>query len=157
MILQQMTQSGPQKMFYDLLAIGLGGFLGAITRYLLSSWMSQRFAEFEPSGTLLVNVLGCLIIGILWGMSSVTWIHNGRFGLFLMTGFLGSLTTFSTFGYQTMLLWKQGQATTALINITANLIIGLAAVWIGFLTTSNLYPQQPTTAPTETTISNPDE
>jgi len=117
------------------LAVGAGGFLGAVSRYLLNGWMHRKFPGFLPAGTLLVNVIGCLAIGVLMGL-----VIERRLGpehelirVLLITGFLGSLTTFSTFAYETVELIQEDQWRPAIVNVSSNLVLGLAAVWLGRL------------------------
>lgn len=117
----------------QVLAVGLGGFIGAIARYTLTGLMQQRFRAFLPAGTLLVNALGCLVIGILmeFVIERESFSETGR--LFLITGILGSLTTFSTFGYETVELMRESEMRLAFWNVAANVCIGFSAVWIGRL------------------------
>lgn len=126
------VEQATPAFWLQLLAIGTGGAAGAVSRYLLSAFIERRFAEFPPAGTLVVNVLGCLLIGILAGIvlsvpEFPIWVRAT-----LITGFLGSLTTFSTFGYQTLVLLEKGQVVAALGNVLANVLIGLAAVSLGY-------------------------
>ena len=96
----------------NLLAVGLGGFLGAIARYTMGGFVDARLNTRFPWGTLAVNVLGCLLIGLLLGLVSgrgqLSISESTR--LFLVTGFLGSMTTFSTFGHETIELIQQDNA-----------------------------------------------
>jgi len=119
-----------------LLLVALGGALGSLTRYAMSEWFVRRF----PAGTLAANVIGCLLIGLVMGISiDRPWpSHNAR--LFLVTGFLGGLTTFSTFGWQTFSLAEKNDFLLAIVNIVLNLVIGLIAVAIGFQTAGLLSP-----------------
>jgi CrcB protein len=115
----------------SLLAVGLGGFVGAICRYSLTGWMQLRFPAFRPAGTLLVNVLGCLLIGLLMGLvthKQTTLSEPLR--LFLITGILGSLTTFSTFGYETVELLREHELRLAAWNVAANMLLGFTAVFL---------------------------
>lgn len=116
----------------NLLAVGCGGFLGAIARYAISGLLQKRFPHFTPAGTLAVNVLGCLIIGVLMAVITSRPNFPPKVQLFLVTGILGSLTTFSTFGYETVELLREQSYRTALWNVTANLALGLPAVWLGW-------------------------
>jgi fluoride exporter len=114
-------------MWMRLLTIALGGALGALARYAVSEWFVRRF----PAGTLLVNVVGCLLIGLVMGISiERAWLsHNAR--LFFVTGFLGALTTFSTFGWQTYSLAEKQDFLLAGLNVALNVVLGLVAVAIG--------------------------
>ena len=116
-------------MFKTLAFVALGGSLGAVSRYLLGLLARAWWGESFPHGTLLVNVLGCLIIGILAGVG----LKHVSLPLqqFAIVGVLGSLTTFSTFGHDTLDLFQR-QPLLALGNIGANVIAGLAAVALGF-------------------------
>jgi len=114
-----------------LLAVGLGGFLGAILRYWLSSVLLERFRGAFPLGTLAVNVLGCFAIGVLWGWVEEQRALSEHARLFLSVGLLGGLTTFSTFGLETVTLWRDGEESLALGSIAANLSLGLGAVVLG--------------------------
>lgn len=115
----------------QILAVGLGGFVGAIARYSLTGLMQRKFPAFLPAGTLAVNVLGCLIIGVLMGLvidrESIP--HTVR--LFLITGILGSLTTFSAFGYETFELMREGDMRLAFWNVLGNVCLGFVAVAAG--------------------------
>jgi fluoride exporter len=119
----------------NLLTVGCGGFVGAIVRYGLTGLLQKKFPQFTPAGTLAVNVLGCLIIGGL--MAAVTLRPNfpPSLRLFLVTGLLGSLTTFSTFGYETVELLREEDYRKAAWNVAANLLLGLPAVWLGWTAT----------------------
>ncbi|MEO1368114.1 MAG: fluoride efflux transporter CrcB [Acidobacteriota bacterium] len=113
----------------QLLWIGFGGFFGAIARHVLSTWV-QRWAPLAfPLGTLAVNVVGCFALGVL-----MAWLERGAPpGLrpALGVGFLGALTTFSTFGYETLELLRKGEALLAAASVGANVVVGLGAVWLG--------------------------
>ena len=115
----------------QMLMVGLGGFFGAISRYWVSGWIQRRFGEGFPLGTLVVNLLGCFLIGLMMHLVLTRdWISpNQRF--LLVVGFLGSLTTFSTFGYETLLLLDEGRPTAALGYVGLNCIVGMAAVMAG--------------------------
>ena len=115
----------------ELLAVGAGGFAGAIARYTLSGEVHRRYGGTFPLGTLAVNLLGCLLIGLLASLVETRQLLSPRARLVLMVGFLGSLTTFSTFGYETLALLRQGALVRAAANAAGNLLCGLAAVWLG--------------------------
>ncbi|QDT64821.1 Putative fluoride ion transporter CrcB [Calycomorphotria hydatis] len=114
-----------------VIAVAVGGALGAVTRYGVSLWVTKRFPEYAPLGTLIVNVAGCLLIGVLGTLVARDNL-SPSLKLFLVTGCLGSLTTFSTFGYETLEYALERQRWDyAAANVALNLLIGLAAVWIG--------------------------
>ena len=116
-----------------LLVIGCGGFIGAIARYGLSGWVSRCAKDFFPAGTLVVNVLGCFAIGLLMCLVKEKELLSPHARLFLMAGFLGSFTTFSTFGYETFDLLRAGNYHLAILNSVANVLLGLGAVSLGWL------------------------
>ena len=113
----------------ELIGVLIGGALGAGVRYLLSEQSQRWFGNYFPYGTLIVNVSGCLILGGLfgWGMDHM----SPTVQKLLITGFLGSLTTFSTFGLETYMSWEKGEWFLGIIDIVSNLVLGLLAVWIG--------------------------
>jgi CrcB protein len=115
----------------NILYIGIGGFFGAIARWGLSGLPYKWLDSIFPWGTLLVNVLGCLLIGALMFLVEDRRMLAPQAQMLLITGFLGSLTTFSTFGYETMRLMDNGIG-AMLANIGANCALGLAAVWLGW-------------------------
>jgi len=121
---------------WQVVAVGTGGALGAICRFAVNGWAQRQFPTFAPAGTLIVNVVGCLAIGI-----AMAFVHDERtwftkeWQAFVVTGVLGGLTTFSAFGLQTVELALEQQLRASLINVAANLVLGCAAVWIGLTAT----------------------
>ena len=119
-------------MLTQIALVGLGGFLGSIGRYLLSLLVTQwGGATRFPVATLVVNVVGCLVIGALSGFATRAEFLTPALRLFLFTGLLGGFTTFSAFGYETFLLGKASLGAMALANIAAQIVLGLGAVWLG--------------------------
>lgn len=121
-----------------LLAIGVGGALGALARYAVSGWAQRLAASPFPVGTLTVNVLGCFIIGGIMSMVENSQLFSANARLFLTIGFLGSLTTFSTVGYETFSYLRTGEPRMALLNAAANLAVGLVAVAAGWMAAAAL-------------------
>lgn len=115
----------------DLLAVGLGGMIGSVARYLLSGWVLHRAGGDFPLGTLAVNSLGCLAIGVLAGLAERYHTLTPSTRIFLITGILGGFTTFSAFGLETVALLRRGVLYPAGLNIIANVALGILAVWIG--------------------------
>ena len=116
-----------------IVMVGIGGFTGAICRYLVyEATLILYKGAWLPLGTLTVNILGCFIIGLLGGMSETREIFTPEIRAFLFVGFLGGFTTFSTFGYEIFFLVRNGQTGAALANLGLQIILGLTAVWAGF-------------------------
>ena len=117
--------------------IGLGGFFGAISRYLLSGWMQQHFFPNYPIGTLTVNVLGSFLIGFL---ALFLQEHaDVAYRMVIVTGFLGALTTFSTFSYESVMLLQSGAYVKALSSILLNLTLTLTATTLGIFLYKRLF------------------
>ena len=116
-----------------ILLVGVGGFFGAGMRYVVTNWVQDFFHVLSlPYGTLTVNLLGCLIIGLLGGLSESRNLLNQEARALLFIGVLGGFTTFSTFGYETVQLLRDGQSLAAFSNIGLQVCMGLVAVWIGY-------------------------
>ena len=116
-----------------LLVVGSGGFLGAILRYLIGGLLqSVCGGSLYPYGTLGVNVLGCVSIGLLVGFSESKMVFTPEVRLFLLVGLLGGFTTFSTFGYETFALMRNSQNLAAMMNVLLNVLVGVSAVFAGF-------------------------
>jgi CrcB protein len=113
-----------------LLLVGAGGFLGAALRFVAGLLALRYLPSGFPYGTFLVNVTGCFAIGIL-----AAHFDQGRAGLFprlfWMTGVLGGYTTFSSFGYETLALVRDGNVAGAWVNVVGQVTLGLLAVWAG--------------------------
>ena len=115
-----------------ILLVGIGGFIGSILRYVLSGLVHEwtRRDDF-PVGTLAVNVLGCFVIGLLSQLAEARGAFTPETRAFVIIGILGGFTTFSSFGNETMNLWRDAENGLALLNIGAQLVLGLGAVWLG--------------------------
>lgn len=113
--------------------VGLGGMLGSIARYFISTTVAQLFTKaLLPYGLITVNVLGCLIIGYVAGLIELKHGLRPEVVLFIMVGFLGGFTTFSSFGLETFTLLKQQHIYTALLDVLLQVGFGTLAVAIGF-------------------------
>jgi CrcB protein len=115
-----------------ILFVGIGGFIGSVLRYAVSGYAQNwtRSVDF-PYGTLTVNVVGCLMIGFLSQLAEARGVFSAESRAFIFVGVLGGFTTFSTFGNETMNLWRAGEIFAALANIAAHVVCGLGAVWLG--------------------------
>ena len=115
-----------------IIAIGLGGAFGSIMRYLVSGWV-QRMANIPfPVGTLSVNIIGSLVLGLLTGLGENAGVFSPTTRAFLLIGLLGGFTTFSTFAYETTALTRDSQFLAALINIITQVTTGFIAAWLGY-------------------------
>lgn len=119
-------------MIKYIIAVGIGSCIGGIGRYLLTQFVQNKFSTYYPYGTFVVNVVGCLLIGIAFGYAersgaAVAW------KLFVITGILGGFTTFSSFSNETITLLKTGHMTTALLYVFLSLALGLLATYAGVI------------------------
>ncbi len=112
----------------QLLLVGLFGAFGAVSRYVLSAWGLRVFGDAFPLGTLAVNVIGCGLIGVLFQVDESMRLISSEWRVAIAAGFLGGLTTFSSFGLETVRLVELGRHSVAVTNVLANLVLGLAAV-----------------------------
>lgn len=115
-----------------LLFIGLAGLLGTLSRYFLSGWAARKFGETFPMGTLLVNLIGCFLIGFLFYLMQERFLVNQTLRTIILIGFLGGFTTFSSFGMQTFTLLRDGEFGFAVLNIVVSNVGGLILVWAGY-------------------------
>jgi len=113
--------------------VAIGGGIGSVTRYLTSVWAAGRFGADFPYGTLIVNIIGCFLIGLFMVLATEKISLPNHWRLMIASGFLGGLTTFSSFGYETLKLVQDGALAPALQNVAANLISGLIATWLGII------------------------
>lgn len=117
-----------------LSAIALFGALGCLSRYLLSNWVLERAGSGFPYGTLAVNLVGAYLIGLImeFAIRSTQLSPTLRTGIVI--GFLGGLTTFSTFSYETFRLLESGRVITAFVNVLGSVLVCLVFTWLGILT-----------------------
>lgn len=119
-------------MVIRILCVGMGGFLGAILRYAISGQVQNWSKSIDfPYGTLVVNILGCLMIGLLSYLSETRGLFSAEVRLFVFIGILGSFTTYSTFSNEAVTLLGDGKHLAALAYIGGHLFLGLGAVWLG--------------------------
>ena len=113
--------------------VGSGGFIGALARYGVGGLVHRQLPlAIFPYGTLLVNLLGCLLIGLLAGLVESRQLFGSQFRQFAMIGILGGFTTFSTFGFETVAMLRDADYVRAGANIAVNVIAGLTLVWLGY-------------------------
>lgn len=123
-------------MFKLMMLAGAGGFIGTCCRYLTNRLYLAYFKTTLPVATFTVNILGCLILGLILGLMNKTGIVNPKINAFLVVGFCGGFTTFSTFSYETFSLGMNGETLISLLYVAGSIIIGLVAVWIGLMMTN---------------------
>jgi len=117
----------------EILLVGFGGFIGSVARYLVSKLnISWQFLSI-PMGTLTVNILGSLIIGFLVGISVKSELISNDLRLFLMVGFCGGFTTFSSFTNENFMLMQNGQFLIVLLYTALSIILGFLAVFLGYV------------------------
>jgi len=117
-----------------MLLIGTGGFIGSVLRYLASQYIQVRHLTSFPYGTLTVNVVGCFLIGLLFGLT-LKGNLSSEWRMFLATGVCGGFTTFSAFSNETIELMREEQVLIAIAYVFASVLLGLSATFIGIALT----------------------
>lgn len=112
----------------SILLVGLGGCVGAIGRYTIGEFVKSRIPAYPHAGTFVVNMIGCLLIGFVMELTTNA---SPPWRLVIVTGCLGALTTFSTFGLETVRLLEDSKLNAAAANVIGNIAVGLPAVWLG--------------------------
>lgn len=125
-------------MIRTLIFIGMGSCLGGIARYLLTRWVQESTSSSFPYGTLAVNLLGCLAIGMLYGLFDRHGWMGPELRAFLVVGFCGGFTTFSTFALENFAMLRDGNWVPAALYAGASLVLGIGAVWLGAVTVRSL-------------------
>lgn len=115
----------------QVFVIWIGGGFGSLLRYWVQLLTSKLLAASFPIGTLLVNISGCFVIGLFYGLLTRSMFNNGDWRLFLITGLCGGYTTFSSFSYESISLFKEGNYLYFITYILVSLIIGFIATAVG--------------------------
>ncbi len=117
-------------MNWEFLWVGVGGFLGSISRYGIGVWTTRFWANPFPLGTFIINVLGCFLIGLFFG----SWIKghiSDSMSRLLIAGFCGGFTTFSSFSYEALALIEEGKMGIWVLYVGGSILLGLLATWGG--------------------------
>jgi CrcB protein len=112
--------------------IGIGGFIGSIGRYSLAQFVQNKFFEIFPYGTLVVNIIGCFVIGLIYAISEKTSLQP-EWRLFLATGICGGFTTFSAFSMETINMLRDGELFLGSIYVICSITFCLLATFLGFV------------------------
>lgn len=124
------------------LAVGLGGFIGALLRFYLSGAVIRVVGDDQAFlGTLTVNLIGCFLIGVLAVIVIRTTHLSPHSQRILITGLLGSLTTFSTFALDSVNLLQQGRVGAAIANVALNVVAGIVLAWLGMLLAGSVFAE----------------
>ena len=116
----------------DILLVGLGGFVGSVARYKLGGVVLHlTVQERFPYSTFAINVLGCLVVGLLAGLAEKHELFGSGTRLLLFTGLMGGFTTFSAFGLEAVFLIRRGELWLAALYAGSSVVLGIAAVWLG--------------------------
>ncbi len=118
-------------MIKNILLVGLGGGIGSMARYICQRWFANLIVHPFPWGTFVVNVVGCFLIGIFWGISFKSFEENESWKLFLMTGLCGGYTTFSAFTLEGVGLLKEQKLALFFLYMAGSVVAGLLATYIG--------------------------
>lgn len=126
-----------KTVLMNAVLVGSGGFIGALCRFGVSS-IIQRNPSLTafPYGTLLVNMVGCFLIGLTIGMMESRQLVNPEIRSFVIIGILGGFTTYSAFGFETFALLRDAEFIKAVSNVMIHIVGGLVLVWIGYALTS---------------------
>ncbi|MGE5660486.1 MAG: fluoride efflux transporter CrcB [Actinomycetota bacterium] len=114
-----------------VLAIAAGAVPGALSRYQITEWTKAKFGSKFPYGTFIINLTGCLAMGFFFTLSKGITGYPKELDLLIRTGFLGSYTTFSTYGFDTLSLWRSKQPAATAFYWSGSAVLGLGAVMIG--------------------------
>ena len=120
-------------MIKTLLLVGTGGFLGSISRFLVSRYVQENIPVAFPLGTFIVNISGCLLIGVIFGFSEKSSLVTSGWKMFLAVGFCGGFTTFSTFANENLALLRDGEFFYFMLYTGLSVFLGIAATFLGVI------------------------
>src|SRR5262245_16584442 len=118
---------------FTIALVAVGGAVGSVSRYLMTKWFSNHASSTMPFGTIAVNLLGCFVIGLIAGHGETHKFLTPNARGFLIVGILGGFTTFSAFGNDTFILFRNEQVGWALLNVGIQVVIGILTVAVGYL------------------------
>ena len=125
-----------------MLLVGFGGSIGSMLRYVVGNYVQQATKSVGfPYGTLTVNIVGCFVIGFFSQLVDTRAIFTAESRAFVFVGLLGGFTTFSSFGNESINLFRNGEDILALANIGVHILLGLGAVWLGRVVVHLMYQQ----------------
>jgi CrcB protein len=122
----------------NLFIVGIGGFLGAIARYVVALWIGQNWGRSFPLGTFIINISGSFLIGLVMPLFTERFMVNPQWRLFFAVGFLGAYTTFSTFEFETGGLIRDGEWILAMLNVVLSVMAGFMALKLGDIIAKSL-------------------
>jgi fluoride exporter len=123
---------GAHPLYVNLLLVAIGGAIGSVARYLLSTFVLRVAGTLFPLGTFVVNAIGCLVFGLIAGAADQRVALSPEARAFLLIGILGGFTTFSSYAYESFALIRDGQILWATINLAAQAAVGVVSMAIGF-------------------------
>lgn len=115
-----------------VLWVAFGGAIGSVARYLVDGWVLRVAGPLFPSGTFVVNVLGCLVFGLVAGAADERFMVAPSGRAFILIGILGGFTTFSTFTFETLQLVRDAEFARAMLNVAGQVVLGFLAMWAGY-------------------------
>jgi len=113
--------------------IAVAGLVGTLFRYWLSGVVARQYGETFPWGTMVVNLVGCFLAGVVFYLADERFLLSPTLRTIILIGFLGGLTTFSSYGLQTFTLLRDGELGIATLNVVASNVLGLLMVWTGYV------------------------
>ena len=118
-------------MLRTILLVGSGGFIGSVMRYLLQYYVEKNVTSFFPWGTMIANVAGSFLIGLIFALAEKGNIIDAELRMFLAVGICGGFTTFSAFAYNNFTMLKENTLSMLFFNVGGNLFLGILAVYLG--------------------------